>query len=130
MLKAMFISRLVVRDFRSYPQAQLCLQPGVTVLLGPNGAGKTNLVEALAYPAMVGSHRVSSDAVLVRHGAAHAVVQVVAVRQGRQASVDVLIGMGGMGFVYSAHTRRGGHKVAIKLLHPPPTVLLRQFRLA
>lgn len=97
MLKAMFISRLVVRDFRSYPQAQLCLQPGVTVLLGPNGAGKTNLVEALAYPAMVGSHRVSSDAVLVRHGAAHAVVQVVAVRQGRQASVDVLIGMGGRG---------------------------------
>ncbi len=32
--------------------------------------------------------------------------------------IEELIGMGGMGFVYSARTRRGDVKVAIKLLHP------------
>ena len=35
---------------------------------GRNGQGKTNLVEAVGYLATLGSHRVSSDAPLVRHG--------------------------------------------------------------
>ncbi len=85
----MFISGVQVRDFRSYPHAQLQLQPGVTILLGPNGSGKTNLVEAMAYPAMMGSHRVSNDAALVRQGQPHALIQVVAVRADRQVSIDV-----------------------------------------
>src|SRR3712207_8498767 len=40
-----------------------------------SGEGKTNLVEAVGYLATMSSHRVSSDAALVRHGAAQAVVR-------------------------------------------------------
>ncbi len=51
-------------------------EPGVTVLLGRNGQGKTNLVEALNYVATLGSHRVATDAPLVRTGCSQALVQV------------------------------------------------------
>ena len=44
------------------------LEPGPSVLVGPNGVGKTNLVEALGYVATLGSHRVATDAPLVRVG--------------------------------------------------------------
>ena len=47
----------------------------MTALVGPNGQGKTNLVEAIGYVATLGSHRVATDAPLVRHGAARAVVR-------------------------------------------------------
>jgi DNA replication and repair protein RecF len=45
------------------------------VFVGRNGQGKTNLVEAIAYLATLGSHRVSSDAPMVRDGAEAAIVR-------------------------------------------------------
>ncbi|MCB1970713.1 MAG: DNA replication/repair protein RecF [Geminicoccaceae bacterium] len=42
------VSRLVLRDFRNYRQAELATGPGVVVLDGANGAGKTNLLEAVS----------------------------------------------------------------------------------
>ncbi len=44
------------------------LEPGPNVLVGPNGVGKTNLIEALGYVATLDSHRVATDAPLVRIG--------------------------------------------------------------
>ena len=64
----MYLSHLTVADFRSYRWADLELTPGSTVLLGANGVGKTNLVEAIGYLGAQQSHRVSSDAQLVRFG--------------------------------------------------------------
>ena len=57
----MYLRRFSVTDFRSWPEAELELDPGVTVLVGSNGVGKTNLVEGIGYLATLGSHRVSSD---------------------------------------------------------------------
>jgi DNA replication and repair protein RecF len=87
----MYVRELSVTDFRSWPQADLRLTPGVTVLVGANGQGKTNLVEAVAYLATLSSHRVSSDAPLVRRGAAAAVVRATAVNDGRELTVQVEI---------------------------------------
>lgn len=87
----MYLRRLAVTDFRSWSSAELALEPGVTVLVGPNGVGKTNLVEAAGYLATFSSHRVASDAPLVRRGASAAVVRGVAVRDGRELSVEVQI---------------------------------------
>ncbi|HZZ51398.1 MAG TPA: DNA replication/repair protein RecF [Pseudonocardia sp.] len=87
----MYLSRLAVTDFRSWPSADLELGPGVTVLVGRNGTGKTNLVEAVGYLATFGSHRVATDAPLVRRGCARAVVRGLAVRDGRELSVEVEI---------------------------------------
>ena len=90
----MYVSQLQVADFRSWESAQLDLRPGVTVLLGANGQGKTNLVEALAYLATLGSHRVATDAALVRRGAASAVVRATVVNAGRQLLAELEINPG------------------------------------
>ncbi|GAA4962496.1 DNA replication/repair protein RecF [Kineococcus glutinatus] len=76
----MHVAHLSLVDFRSYPQLELPLSAGVTTLLGRNGQGKTNLVEAIGYAASLSSHRVSTDAPLVRQGAPRAVVRVDVVR--------------------------------------------------
>ena len=71
----MHLTRLALTDFRSYAELSLELGPGVTTFSGPNGEGKTNLVEAIGYLATLGSHRVATDAPLVRRGADRAVLR-------------------------------------------------------
>ena len=87
----MHLRHLSVTDFRSYPGAELELAPGITALVGPNGQGKTNLVEAVGYLATLGSHRVATDAPLVRAGAERAVVRGAVVRDGREIRLEVEI---------------------------------------
>ena len=87
----MHVRALAVADYRNYRAADLELGPGVTVLLGRNGQGKTNLVEALGYLATLSSHRVATDAPLVRAGAPSALVRADVVRDGRSTLVEVEI---------------------------------------
>lgn len=82
----MYVAHLSLTDFRSYPHVELPLEPGITALVGPNGQGKTNLVEAIGYVATLGSHRVPSDAALVRAGASRAVVRTRIVREADPAT--------------------------------------------
>ncbi len=44
----MFLSRLSLENFRSYPDALIAPGPGFVVLTGENGAGKTNVLEAIS----------------------------------------------------------------------------------
>ncbi len=90
----MHVSHLSLHDFRSYPEAEVALGPGVTAFVGRNGQGKTNLVEAVDYIATLSSHRVSGDGPLVRLGADHAVVRAAVVRDGREAVLEVQINPG------------------------------------
>jgi DNA replication and repair protein RecF len=69
------LTRLGLTDFRSYAELSVELGPGVTTFSGPNGEGKTNLVEAISYLATLSSHRVATDAPLVRRGADRAVLR-------------------------------------------------------
>ena len=87
----MYVRHLTVGDFRSYPSAELPLEPGITTFVGLNGQGKTNLVEAIGYLASLSSHRVSNDAPLVRFGAAQAVIRGAVVRDGRESMVELEI---------------------------------------
>jgi DNA replication and repair protein RecF len=88
------LTRLALTDFRSYSHADVELQPGISTFIGPNGAGKTNLVEAAAYPAGFASHRVSSDAALVRHGASRAIVRTAVASSARDTLIEVEINPG------------------------------------
>ncbi|HWN29622.1 MAG TPA: AAA family ATPase, partial [Actinomycetospora sp.] len=90
----MYLRHLSVTDFRSWEQADLDLEPGVSVLVGANGQGKTNLVEAVGYLATLSSHRVAGDAPLIRRGASSASVRAVAVNEGRELTVQVEIASG------------------------------------
>ena len=90
----MHLRHLSVVDFRSYAEAELPLTPGVTTMIGLNGQGKTNLVEAVGYIATLGSHRVASDAPLVRFGAQQAIVRGAVIRDGRETLVEIEINVG------------------------------------
>ncbi|MGH3786411.1 MAG: DNA replication/repair protein RecF [Pseudonocardiaceae bacterium] len=90
----MYVRQLVVTDFRSWEHAELDLEPGVAVLIGANGQGKTNLIEALSYLSTLGSHRVATDAPLVRQGAARAIVRTAVVHAGRELTVELEISPG------------------------------------
>lgn len=82
----MYLEKLSLTDFRSYAQVDLTLEPGVTVLVGSNGIGKTNLMEAVGYLATLSSHRVSSDAPLLRFGTDRALIRAKLV-SGEQSTV-------------------------------------------
>jgi DNA replication and repair protein RecF len=90
----MYVSQLQLTDFRSWESAELALRPGVSVFLGANGQGKTNLVESIGYLATLSSHRVATDAALVRRGAQRAVVRATVVNAGRQLLLELEINPG------------------------------------
>jgi DNA replication and repair protein RecF len=89
-----YVRHLGLRDFRSWAHADLELQTGRTVFVGPNGFGKTNLIEALWYSTTLGSHRVGTDAPLIRSGADRAVVSTIVVNEGRECAIDIEIATG------------------------------------
>lgn len=71
----MIVEHLSLVDFRNYAVADVALGSGPNVFVGRNGQGKTNLAEAIAYLATLGSHRVTSDAPMVRDGADAAIIR-------------------------------------------------------
>ena len=87
----MHVRELDLRDFRSWPELNLKLEPGVTVVAGRNGHGKTNIVEAVHYTATLSSHRVATDSPLVAAGKPNARVSVTTVNEGRELTTHLLI---------------------------------------
>jgi DNA replication and repair protein RecF len=88
------LTRLSLTDFRSYAEADVPLGPGIATFTGLNGQGKTNLVEAAAYLATFGSHRVATDAPLIRQGAERAILRAVIVSAGRDSLLEIEINAG------------------------------------
>ena len=91
----MHVRHLNLADFRNYVTADVALVPGVNVVVGSNGQGKTNLVESLGYLSSLGSHRVSTDLALVRHGAQAAIVRALLAHNGREILVELQINSSG-----------------------------------
>ncbi len=87
----MFVRELGLADYRSWEHAELSLAAGPTIFVGRNGFGKTNLLESLYYLATLRSHRVSSDAPLVRSGATSARVRATVENDGRELTVELKI---------------------------------------
>lgn len=90
----MHVAHLTLHDFRSYADVDVALEPGVTSFVGSNGQGKTNLVEAIDYLSRLSSHRVATDAPLIRAGAEQAIVRAAVVRDGRTAVLEVELNPG------------------------------------
>ena len=90
----MHLTRLALTDFRSYAAANLALGLGVSTLIGANGQGKTNVVEAAGYVSTLGSHRVGTDAPLVRRGAERAIVRAAITSAERDSLIEIEINPG------------------------------------
>jgi DNA replication and repair protein RecF len=70
------VTRLHLRDFRTYASAEVDLGERLTVVHGPNGAGKTNLLEALYFGCTGRSCRTTNEREVVRFDAQAARVEV------------------------------------------------------
>ncbi len=87
----MRVTHLQLTDFRSYTEAQVEFGEGVTTLVGRNGHGKTNVVEAVRYLSTLSSHRVATDAPLLRAGAERAVVAARVQRGDRSLMLEITL---------------------------------------
>ena len=90
----MHVAHLSLHNFRSYADIDVALEPGATAFIGRNGQGKTNLVEAIDYLSRLSSHRVATDAPLVKAGTDQAVVRASVVKEGRTALLEVELNPG------------------------------------
>src|SRR3989475_10359412 len=45
----MYLMRLEMRGFKSFVEAQVSFQPGITAVVGPNGVGKSNILDAFLW---------------------------------------------------------------------------------
>jgi DNA replication and repair protein RecF len=70
------VTRVRLRDFRTYASAEVDLGERLTVVHGPNGAGKTNLLEALYFGCTGRSCRTTNEREVVRFDASAARVEV------------------------------------------------------
>ncbi|TWX38316.1 DNA replication/repair protein RecF [Frigoribacterium sp. ACAM 257] len=91
----MRVLHLSLTDFRNYASAEVALARGPNLFVGRNGQGKTNLVESLGYLATLGSHRVSSDAAMIRQGTDSAIVRARLESEGRELLAEVQINRAG-----------------------------------
>jgi DNA replication and repair protein RecF len=107
------VEQLSLVDFRNYAAADVTLDAGPNLLVGRNGQGKTNLAEAIGYLATLGSHRVSTDAPMVRHGADAAIVRARLAHGRRQVLLEVQI------------NRQGSNKARVNGSPVRPTELPR-----
>jgi DNA replication and repair protein RecF len=83
------VTRLSLRNFRSYEAAEVALGPGITVVTGPNGAGKTNLLEAIYFACTGRSCRTANEREVVRFGAGVVRLELDAERDGEAHRITV-----------------------------------------
>lgn len=61
----MYLSKLLLQNFRSYPEKLIEFDPKLNLILGPNGSGKTNILESIFLLAAGKSFRSSSQSKLI-----------------------------------------------------------------
>ncbi len=87
----MHVDHLQLSDFRNYREADVDFARGPNLFVGRNGQGKTNLVESIGYLSTLGSHRVPTDAALVRQGCDAAIVRARLAHEDRSILAEVQI---------------------------------------
>lgn len=87
----MRITKLALKDFRSYQNLELNLSPGVNTFIGDNGSGKTNIAESLIYLSFLSSHRVANNQPLISLGANQAIIRAEVERDDRSLQIDLEI---------------------------------------
>ena len=87
----MHLTHLSLKNFRSYSELELPLNPGITIFLGRNGEGKTNIVESILYLAFLSSHRTPGDLPLIKLGESAAYTRAKIQRPDREILVELEI---------------------------------------
>jgi len=84
-----FVHEVALRNVKSFVEATVRFQPGLTAIVGPNGAGKSTLLEAIGY-GLFGFMPHRPQVRYMRHGTTEAAVQVefTSPRDGRVYRVE------------------------------------------
>jgi DNA replication and repair protein RecF len=93
----MYLSRLVLQNYRNYESLDLPLSPGVSLFTGDNAQGKTNLLESVYLLATTRPTRSNNDADLVGWDVATAengVARVAGYARRRHGDVEVTVAIG------------------------------------
>lgn len=90
----MHLKHISLHNFRSYSNLELALEPGTHIFIGENGEGKTNIIEAVMYLALLSSHRISSDAPLIRLGSDRAYVRARVINEEHETLIELEINNG------------------------------------
>lgn len=113
----MLVERLELANFRNYEHTVVGIEGGPQAFVGENGAGKTNLLEALQVVSVGSSHRVSTDAPLVRAGTEAAVIRVDArTDAGRVVAVELELRPGGRKRAQLNGQRQSGLRAVVGLV--------------
>ena len=85
----MFVHAVALRNVKSFVEAEVRFQPGLTAIVGPNGAGKTTLLEAIGY-GLFGYMPHRPQVLFMRHDSTEALVRVefTSPRDGRVYRVE------------------------------------------
>ena len=85
----MFVHAVALRNVKSFVEAEVRFQPGLTAVVGPNGAGKTTLLEAIGY-GLFGYMPHRPQVLFMRHDSTEALVRVefTSPRDGRVYRVE------------------------------------------
>ncbi|MCR5348738.1 MAG: DNA replication and repair protein RecF [Bacilli bacterium] len=125
----MILRRLILKDFRSYPNLDLEFGEGKNLILGNNASGKTNLAEAIHFLSLAKSWRTQEEGSLIRLGCPMASVRAF-VEEGilRREILIEITPQGKRIFVNGKPARRLGElsKVVNVLLFAPEDVRLFQ----
>ena len=65
----MFLSRILITDFKNIAEADLNFSPSLNCISGANGSGKTNILDAVYFLSMSKSFFNFQDSFSIRHGA-------------------------------------------------------------
>jgi DNA replication and repair protein RecF len=85
----MYLTRLILRNFRNYAQLDLSFSPEVNLIIGGNGQGKTNLLEAIYLVSTGRSFRTRRLSDLVQTGARFFYVEAHFIKDGITQSLKI-----------------------------------------
>ena len=88
----MNVTRIVLKDFRSYESLEIEFGDKTNLILGPNAAGKSNLAEAIYYLSAARSWRSSDDDSLIAEGKESAYIEARIHEGSLRRTVSIEIG--------------------------------------
>ncbi len=87
----MYLSSLVLKNFRSYENLTASFSDGINILQGRNAAGKTNVLEAVGFLSIGKSFRTQKEAECIKEGAQTAYIKGGIEKKEGRLHVEALI---------------------------------------
>ncbi|NEZ47851.1 DNA replication/repair protein RecF [Clostridium niameyense] len=87
----MHIKNLCLRNFRSYKNIYLELNPNTNVFIGENAQGKTNILESIYYCSVGKSHRTNKDKELINWDSNESYVKLGVARKRLDKNIEIKV---------------------------------------